>query len=114
MRTKPSLDQLDEQIQAVYSRVRKHVVGATARACRVFLEDYPKVEWVKVEFKESDQEGVRLFIETALSNGNIGDEVGLDDQFMDHLDLFELFFKPGEYVRVTRDKIYVKKGWKRR
>lgn len=115
MRNKPSLDQLDEQIQATYNHVRKHIIGAIARDCRDLLATlHPESTWVKVMFKASDQVDVRLFIDVALDNGSIGDEMEFADMLFGYLDLFELFFKPGEYVRVTRDKIYVKKGWKRR
>mgnify|MGYP000949264874 FL=1 len=31
---------------------------------------------------------------------------------MNHFDLYELFFEPDEYIKVTREKAFVPKGWK--
>lgn len=117
-----SLEQLSTELRRAYTRLRKHVAGATARACRVLLEREPDLEWVRVKFEESDQEGVKLFPVVELSNGKTSryftethdaDADEIEDVLMNHLALYEIFFEPDEFIRVTRNKVLVPKGWKR-
>lgn len=120
-RGRRTLDQLSTSLRRAYDKVRPHVVGATARKCRELLAQEPELDWVKVKFNESDQEGTKLFLTVELSNdfkdnarparySQDADEV--EDALMNHLDLYELFFEPGEYIKVTREKAFVPKGWK--
>ena len=120
-RGRRTLDQLSTSLRRAYDKVRPHVVSATARRCRELLAQEPELEWVRVKFDESDQEGMKLFLTVELSNGktseqfsdtysHVADEIW--DALMDHIDLYELFFEPDEYIKVTREKAFVPKGWK--
>lgn len=120
-RGRRTLDQLSTCLRRTYDKVRPHVVGATARLCRELLTHEPDLQWVKVRFGASDQEGTKLFLMVELSNGKTSeyfkdnysaDADEIEDGLMNHLDLYELFFEPGEYIKVTREKAFVPKGWK--
>lgn len=120
-RGRRTLEQLNTNLRRAYTKIRPHVVGATARRCRAFMEQEPELTWVKLKFNESDQEGVKLFLTVELSNGKTSEYFKdsysrnadqLVDELMNHLDLYELFFEAGEFIRVTRDGTFVPKGWK--
>lgn len=114
---KPTLDELQQQVIDVYDTVHPKVSRAFALEARKLLAARPNLEWVKLSFDDSDQEGCKLFLNVELSNGDssgaqyedIGDADKLWDVCMNHLLLFELFWYAGEHIRVTRDKIYVKR-----
>lgn len=121
-RGRRTLDQLSTNLRRAYTKIRPHVVGATARKCRAFLEQEPELTWVKLKFSESDQEGMKLFLTVELSSGKTSeyfkdsysrDADQIKDELMNHLDLYELFFEAGKFIRVTRDKAFVPKGWKK-
>lgn len=93
----------------------RYVPRALAREIRPWLAEHPEVEWVRVFFDESDQEGSKLVALVTDSAGvHAKDPMkGIDDELTSY-PVFDAAFEVGDFVRVTRDKIYVKKGWKRR
>lgn len=114
---KPTLDELQQQVIDVYDTVHPKVSRAFALEARKLLAARPDLEWAKLSFNASDQEGCKLFLRIELSDGDdseeahndIGDADKLWDVCMSYLLLFELFWYANEHIRVTRDKIYVKR-----
>jgi len=95
--------------------IERYVPKAMAKEIRPWLAEHPEVEWVRVDFEESDQEGVKL-VATVSDSVGLHDESptkGIEDELTQY-PVFDALFRPGDFVRVTRDKIYVKKGWKKR
>lgn len=95
--------------------IERYVPKAMAKEIRPWLAQHPEVDWVRVDFEESDQEGVRLMAEVSDSAGlHVASPLnGIEDELTQY-PVFDALFRPGDFVRVTRDKIYVRKGWKER
>lgn len=97
--------------------VKREVTHAFAEIIRPWLARHPTAEWVQVSFGESDQEGQKVWGVVSDSIGHHGEWQRKEDDLYDELTLYPVFdyaFDPGDFVRVTKDKIYVKKGWKAR
>lgn len=85
--------------------LRFHVPSAVAKVVRPWLKEHPETEWVRVEvIWFGDELGPKV----TLSNGVT--DAYLEDELTSYFSVYSTM-KEGDFIRVTRDKIYVKKGW---
>lgn len=116
----PALDAVETWVIQAYHKARRHIVQATARALRPVLAKREDLAWVRLKFEESDQLDCKLFLAVELSDGTDSEaatsELALEicDELMNYLWLYEILFEPTDFIRVTRDKVFVAKGWRAR
>lgn len=97
--------------------VKREVTYALAEIIRRWLDRHPTAEWVQVYFGKSEQEGEEVWASVTDSLGRHGGWQLFPDDICNELTQYPVFdyaFTPGDFVRVTKDKIFVKKGWKAR
>lgn len=109
----------DAQVK-LWSRERKlgrNVPRAMAKIIRSWLATRPETKSVFIDFEESEDIGAKVmpFVSARSVSGKPVDinNPELEDA-LTSFPVFDATFEPHDFICVTRNKIYVKKGWKER